>query len=83
VRALAVAPGRARACDEAEWLDAVVSVACGEIELECLSGRRHRLRSGDVLWLEGLPVRAFHNSGLAPALLVAVSRRSVSEEPIV
>jgi len=83
VRAVAVAPGCERPYDEAEWRDAIVSVTCGEIELECSGGSRHRLRSGDVLWLAGLPVRALHNRGLEPALLVAVSRRSVSARPIV
>lgn len=83
VRAVAVAPGSERAYDEAEWRDAIVSVACGEIELECSGGSRHRLRSGDVLWLAGLPIRALHNRGFEPALLVAVSRRSFPERPIV
>ena len=83
VRAVAVAPGCERAYDEAEWRDAMVSVTCGEVELECLSGHRHRLRSGDVLWLAGLPVRTLHNPGLEPVLLVAVSRRSVSERRLV
>jgi quercetin dioxygenase-like cupin family protein len=83
LRAVAVAPGCERAYDEAEWRDAIVSVARGEIELECFSGLRHRLRAGDVLWLAGLPVRALHNHGLEPALLVAVSRRSISGRPTV
>jgi hypothetical protein len=75
LRAVAVAPGCERAYDEAEWRDAIVSVTCGEIELESLSGSRYRFRSGDVLWLAGLPLRALHNSGVEPALLLAVSRR--------
>jgi quercetin dioxygenase-like cupin family protein len=83
VRAVAVAPGRERPYDEAEWRDAIVSVTCGEIEIECSGGSRHRLRTGDVLWLTGLPVLALRNRGPEPALLVAVSRRSVSEQPIV
>jgi quercetin dioxygenase-like cupin family protein len=83
VRAVAVAPGRERAYDEAEWRDAIVSVTCGEIELECSGGGRHCLRTGDVLWLAGLPVLALRNHGPEPALLVAVSRRSVSGQRIV
>jgi quercetin dioxygenase-like cupin family protein len=75
LRAVAVAPGRERLYDEAEWRDAIVSVTCGEIELECTSGRRQRIRTGDVLWLAGLPLRALHNDGAEPAVLVAVSRR--------
>ena len=75
MRAVAVAPGCERAYDEAEWRGAIVSVTRGEIELECLGGSRHRLRSGDVLWLAGLPLRVLRNRGRDPALLVTVSRR--------
>jgi hypothetical protein len=70
----ALAPGGTRAYDEAEWRDALVVVKRGEIELECLGGTRRRFRQGDILWLYGLPLRALHNRGTAPAVLVAVSR---------
>jgi hypothetical protein len=69
-----VAPGRARAYDGAEWRDAMVVVERGEIELEWLSGERRRFGAGAVLWLDGLSLRALHNQGRAPAVLVAVSR---------
>lgn len=75
VRAVAVAPGSERPYDEEEWRDSIVSVSCGEIELECTSGARRRLGNGDVLWLAALPLRALHNRGPEPAVLVAVSRR--------
>jgi hypothetical protein len=75
LRAVAVAPGCKRAYDEREWRDAVVVVRRGEVELECLSGTSHRFRRGDLLWLTGLPLRALHNRGREPVLLVAVSRR--------
>jgi quercetin dioxygenase-like cupin family protein len=78
LRAVAVAPGSERAYEEAEWRDAIVSVTRGEIELECVGGTRHRFRRGDVLWLAGLPLRALHNRGDEPALLVTVSRGRVS-----
>jgi quercetin dioxygenase-like cupin family protein len=74
-RAVAMAPGSERPYDEAEWRDAIVSVALGEIELESSCGRRQRVSTGDVLWLAGLPLRALHNHGAELALLVAVSRR--------
>lgn len=74
LRAIVVAPGGERAYDEAEWLDALVVVERGEVELECLSGRRQRFRSGAVLVLFGLPLRALRNSSREPVLLVAVSR---------
>jgi predicted dithiol-disulfide oxidoreductase (DUF899 family) len=78
-RTIAVAPGGRRAYDEAEWRDALVVVEHGEIELECLSGRRRRFARGDLLWLTGLPLRALHNSGTEPALLAAISRQRRTE----
>ena len=75
LRVVAVAPGSERAYVEAEWRDALVVVERGEIEVECLGGARRWFRCGDVLWLTGLPLRALHNSGHEPAVLVAVSRR--------
>jgi hypothetical protein len=81
VRAVAVAPGSRRVYDDAEWRDAIVVVKRGEIELECTSGVSHRFRRGDLLWLTGLPLRALHNRGREPTLLVAVSRSMSSETP--
>jgi RNA polymerase sigma-70 factor (ECF subfamily) len=54
--------------------DAVV-VAKETIELAFSRGSRLWFRRGDVLWLIGLPLRALHNRGREPAVLVAVSRR--------
>jgi quercetin dioxygenase-like cupin family protein len=75
VRAVEVESGGSRIYHEGEWEDAVVLLARGRIELECRGGSRHTLERGDVLWLAGLPVRALHNGGAEPAVLVAVSRR--------
>jgi quercetin dioxygenase-like cupin family protein len=75
VRAVEVEPGGHRIYHEGEWSDAIVAVTRGEIELECLGGARHRFKRGDLLWLTALPLRALHNRGGEPALLVAVSRR--------
>jgi quercetin dioxygenase-like cupin family protein len=75
LRAVVVAPGRARAYDDAEWRDAIVVVERGEIDLDFLAGGRRRLACGDVLHLDGMSVRALHNRGWEPALLVVVSRR--------
>ncbi|MGZ6696693.1 MAG: hypothetical protein ACXVFL_13775, partial [Solirubrobacteraceae bacterium] len=74
VRRVAVAPGRTRAYDEAEWRDAVVVVARGRIELEGLSGARRTFERGAVLWLVGLPLRALHNHGREPAVMIAFTR---------
>ena len=75
LRVVAIAPGGRRDYDSVSWRDALVVVEHGAIELECLSGRHHRFERGAVLWLAGLPLRALHNKGYEPALLVAVSRR--------
>jgi hypothetical protein len=75
LREVAVAPGCSRTYDEAEWIDALVVVARGEIELEALHGASRRFARGDVLFLVGLPLRALRNDGAEPAVLLAVSRR--------
>jgi hypothetical protein len=74
VRRVAVAPGGTRAYDDAEWAGALVVVERGRIELEALSGGRRTFGRGAVLWLAGVPLRALHNHGLEPAVLVIVTR---------
>jgi hypothetical protein len=74
VRAVGLEPGGHRVYNEAEWGDAIVVIRSGEIELECVGGARRRFRRGDLLWFAGLPLRALHNCGEDPVLLVAVSR---------
>ncbi|HEV3477822.1 MAG TPA: hypothetical protein VG144_00075 [Gaiellaceae bacterium] len=74
VRAVGVEPGGHRIYHATEWDDALVVIARGEVELECLSGTRVTFGRGDLLWLAGLPLRALHNPGREPVLLVAVSR---------
>ncbi|HZO58812.1 MAG TPA: hypothetical protein VFB51_03875 [Solirubrobacterales bacterium] len=75
LRAVPVAPGSARPYDEDEWRDALVVVQRGEVELESLRGSRHHFECGDVLWLVGLPLRALHNRGAEPVVLLALARR--------
>ena len=70
-----------RVYDEAEWRDAIVVVERGEVDLECREGGHWRFRRGDALWLVGLPLRAIHNCGREPALLVAVSRARTPGSP--
>jgi quercetin dioxygenase-like cupin family protein len=78
-RELALAPGATLAFEEAEWVDALVVVETGEVELEARQGSRRRFRAGDVLWFAGLELRRLHNPGAAPAVLLAVSRRHGGE----
>jgi hypothetical protein len=70
-----VAPGAVRPYDDSEWRDALVLVERGTIELECRAGGCRAFHEGELLWLSGLPLRALHNRGTEPAVLVAVSRR--------
>ena len=74
VRVVAVAPGDDRPYDEAEWRDALVLVRSGQIELHGVSGACSSFGRGDLLYLQGVPLRALHNPGAEPAVLVAVSR---------
>jgi hypothetical protein len=75
IRAVAVAVGVARIYNEAKWRDALVLVACGELELESVGGDSFLFGRGSVLSLADLPLRALHSRGSEPAVLVAVSRR--------
>ena len=75
-----LAPDYTLIYDNAEWQGAIVVVEQGQIELECLDGSRYSFERGDVLWLERLPLRALHNRGWAPAMLIAVSRRAAKAD---
>lgn len=77
-RVLAIAPGARLAYDGAHWIGALVVIAQGQIELEGLDGSRHRFGCGAILWLERLPLRAFHNCEHTPAILVAIARRAAN-----
>ena len=74
-RTVTLEPGEVRPYDPAEWVDALVVLEEGSVELEGMAGTRRRVAKGAVLWLAGLPLRAVHNIGRHPAVLVAVSRR--------
>ena len=74
LRTVTMEVGAARIYNEAEWRDALVLVARGEIELEAVSGDSRRFGRGSVLCLVGLSLRALRSRGTEPAVLVAVSR---------
>jgi hypothetical protein len=76
IRRIVVEAGAERPYDEDEWMDSIVVVESGSIELECRCGSRRGFRRGAVIWLIGLPLRALHNTEPMPTVLVAVSRRS-------
>ncbi|HJR91578.1 MAG TPA: META domain-containing protein, partial [Acidimicrobiia bacterium] len=60
----------------ADWVDTLVVVGRGEVEIECVGGTRQRFGAGEILFLDGLPLRALHGPGPGSTLLIAVSRRS-------
>ena len=63
-----------RPYDAAEWVDELVIVVCGTVDLEQLSGRRWRFEKGAIFWLQELPLRALHNPTDTTAILMAVAR---------
>src|SRR6266849_5702681 len=79
-RLITLQPGEHRAFETADWTDSLVVLECGEIELESLAGHCEHLESGAIFWLAGLPLRALHNAGAVPAVLVAISRRKVARD---
>lgn len=74
-RVVMILPGDVKAYVEKEWSDAIVLLEHGDLELECSLGRRRKFGAGDILWFTGMSLRAMHNVGLEPVVLVAVSRR--------
>lgn len=75
MRVVVVEPGDTRAYQESDWSDALVVVEVGQIQLQASSGAHRDFGRGDVLCLAGLSIRALHNRGPEPAVLVAVSRK--------
>ena len=80
-RLVRILAGSDRVYDESEWLDELVIVVCGTLELEALSGRRWSFQRGSMLWLQDLPLRALHNQGAETAILMTVSRPINSKPP--
>jgi hypothetical protein len=74
-------PGMSCPSDDAQWRDAIVLVERGDVDLECTAGGRRRFSAGAVLWLAGIRLRALHNVGIEPVVLVAVSRRRPGADP--
>ena len=73
-RTVVLAPGESRPSHDAEWSGALVLLVRGDVDLECAAGGRRRFRAGAVLWLTGIDIRALHNAGAGPVVLLAVSR---------
>ena len=74
MRTVCVEPGDSMPYVDAEWRDALVTVESGELELVMACGRSCFFQSGDLLWLQGLPLAHLRNRGDQPTVLVAASR---------
>ena len=70
-----IEPGDCRTYRSSDWVDCLVVIESGEVELEATSGVRHTCRGGDVLWLVGLPLRSLANRGDTPVVITTVRRR--------
>ena len=73
---ITIEAGGSRPYVPGEWSDAIVVVEDGEVEVEGRCGNRIRVASGEVVWLDGIPLEVLRNHGSVPAVLVAVSRCS-------
>lgn len=73
-RVITIAPGTARPYAEDEWRGALVVIETGDVDLECTAGGRRTFGPGDMLWFDGLSLRALRNRGDQSAVLVAISR---------
>lgn len=83
-RVVMILPGDVKAYVEKEWRDAIVLLEHGDLELECNLGRRRKFGAGDILWFTGMSLRAMHNVGLEPVVLIAVSRgRTRRQHPLI
>jgi hypothetical protein len=58
----------------ADWLDTVVVVERGELEMQCRSGARAWFGPGATLVFTGLGLRRLRNPGNAPLVLSALTR---------
>ena len=74
MRTVRMDPGDSLPYEEADWRDALVTVESGELELVMACGRSCFFQSGDLLWLQGLPLASLRNRGEEPAVLSAASR---------
>lgn len=70
-----IEPGHCRPYRAVDWVDCLVVIESGEVDLEATSGVRHTCHAGDVLWLVGLPLRCLVNRGDAPVMITAIRRR--------
>jgi len=74
-RVVTIDPGAAIAFHDGDWHDALVVVAAGRLEIECIRGGRRSFSRGSVLWLTGIDARLLHSCDGEPTVLISFSRR--------
>jgi hypothetical protein len=75
VRVVLLPPGSTHEFQAREWLDCLVEIESGAMELHLRGGTTRTYQTGAVLWLFGLPIVTLGNSGPTATVLVAISRR--------
>jgi len=73
-RVIRLEPGAELELGSGDWVDAIVLVERGELELECRAGACRRYGRGALIPIAQLPLRVARNAGPAGVVLVAVSR---------
>ncbi|MCY7341371.1 MAG: hypothetical protein LH603_05840 [Pseudonocardia sp.] len=69
-----IAAGSRLPYDGGDWAGALLVVEHGEIELHCEHGGMRHFGTGAMLWFDGMGLRALHNPGAEPTVLVAIFR---------
>jgi hypothetical protein len=73
-REIRIAPRTERPFNAREWMDALVIVKAGVLELESLHGARRCFGLGSTLFLSGLRLRVLRNPGPITTVLSAATR---------
>lgn len=74
LRTVTVLPGEAIGYRPADWVDTLVVVEVGELEVECRSGTRASFPEGAILVFTELEPSSLRNGGTGPLVLSALSR---------
>jgi hypothetical protein len=75
-RTIRLAPGEDMQFAPTWWRGTLVVIRTGCLEVTWSSGSSQRFDDGDVLWLDGLPVRLLGNPGRTETLLIGLRRTS-------
>lgn len=74
LRTVTLQPGEALGYQAADWVDTLVVVEVGELEVECRSGTCASFLEGAILVFTELEPSGIRNGGNGPLVLSALSR---------